>query len=86
MVPRLIAAMGTIRERFRDMVELKSYTGIGPVMRQTETELPGRVPVSVPEVCAADVSGAAAQEPCHRPGACRCRDRLTIFQPEMSKI
>lgn len=35
MVPRLIAAMGTIRERFRDAGELQSYTGIGPVMRQT---------------------------------------------------
>ena len=35
LVPRLIAALGTQRERFQSAAEIQAYTGIAPVVRQS---------------------------------------------------
>jgi transposase len=35
LVPRLIAALGTQRERFSNAAEVQAYTGIAPVVRQS---------------------------------------------------
>ena len=35
LVPRLIAALGTRRERFESAAEIQAYTGVAPVVRQS---------------------------------------------------
>jgi Transposase IS116/IS110/IS902 family. len=56
LAPRLLAAFGEQRERFRSADELQKYSGIAPVTERSGKKL-GSLAVAVPEVCPANLCG-----------------------------
>ena len=62
LLPRLIVAFGTQRERFASADELASYSGIAPVTQQSGQTV-GTLPAGLPEVSAPDLS--RVRQPLH---------------------